>query len=88
MERINDYDWVKQHLTVEEYIVWQGKPERGDLLTKQDIFLIPFSPVSYTHLDVYKRQALLSEPVGCTGNGKKSVGGQREQIAQKIDCFI
>ena len=43
MERINDYDWVKQHLTVEEYIVWQGKPKRGDLLTKQDIFLIPFS---------------------------------------------
>lgn len=35
--------WIKNYLSTDEYILWQGKPEKGSLFSKKDIFLVPFS---------------------------------------------
>lgn len=43
MESYNEFDWVNAHLTADEYVVWKGRPGKGHVLTKSDIFLIPFS---------------------------------------------
>lgn len=42
-EIYNDFDFCRPYLTGDEYIMWQGKPERGNLITHSDIFTIPFS---------------------------------------------
>lgn len=34
---------INKHLTPDEYVVWSGRPGKGHLLTKYDIFMIPFS---------------------------------------------
>jgi hypothetical protein len=38
-----EFDFCKPHLVNGEYILWQGKPAKGNLLTPADIFQIPFS---------------------------------------------
>ena len=38
-----DYSFCKQYMGDDEYILWKGKPEDGNLVTRQDIFMIPFS---------------------------------------------
>jgi len=43
-EDIN-YSFCKQYMMADEYILWKGKPEQGNLITRQDIFMIPFSIV-------------------------------------------
>ena len=42
-ESYNDFDFCRPYLTGNEYIVWQGKPEKSNLMTRADIFTIPFS---------------------------------------------
>ena len=34
---------INKYLTPDEYVVWNGRPSKGHLLTKQDIYMIPFS---------------------------------------------
>ena len=34
---------INKYLAPDEYVVWNGKPGKGHLLTKQDIYMIPFS---------------------------------------------
>lgn len=41
--RRDEFDFANQYLVGDEFILWRGQPERGSLLTKMDIFLIPFS---------------------------------------------
>lgn len=36
-------NWINNYLLPDEYVVWNGKPGSGNLLTKYDIFMIPFS---------------------------------------------
>lgn len=36
-------NWINQYLMPDEYVLWNGKPEKGNLLTGQDVFMIPFS---------------------------------------------
>lgn len=38
-----EYSAYKQYLVNGEYVLWQGRPEKGNLLSKSDIFMIPFS---------------------------------------------
>ena len=38
-----EYKFSRQYMIDDEYILWQGKPEKGNLITRQDIFMIPFS---------------------------------------------
>lgn len=38
-----DFSFCKPYLVDGEYVVWKGKPEKGNLLTASDLFLIPFS---------------------------------------------
>ena len=45
MTENDDYRVFKAYMSADEYIVWKGKPEKGKLLTAEDIFLIPFSIV-------------------------------------------
>ena len=39
----DDFNFCRPHLVNGEYILWQGKPEKGNVITSADIFLIPFS---------------------------------------------
>ncbi len=34
---------INQYLMPDEYVLWNGKPGKGNLLTGQDVFMIPFS---------------------------------------------
>lgn len=38
-----DFSFCKPHLVDGEYVVWKGKPEKGNLLSASDLYLIPFS---------------------------------------------
>ena len=38
-----DYIAYKQYLVNGEYVLWQGMPEKGNLISRSDIFMIPFS---------------------------------------------
>lgn len=42
-ETTSDFDFARSLLTPGEIIRWRGKPEKGNLFTGQDFFLIPFS---------------------------------------------
>ncbi|MGN0517643.1 MAG: hypothetical protein ACI4II_02835 [Acutalibacteraceae bacterium] len=39
----NDISWCRPYLSVDESVLWYGKPVKGKLLTKEDIVMIPFS---------------------------------------------
>lgn len=43
MTYTDEYDFCRPYLTPGEAILWKGKPEKGRLLTSQDIYMIPFS---------------------------------------------
>lgn len=43
MEDTYAYSFLSQYITSEERILWQGRPEKGNLITRRDILLIPFS---------------------------------------------
>lgn len=43
MTEREDHKDFRPYLSAGEYILWQGKPEKGNLLTGQDVFMIPFS---------------------------------------------
>lgn len=36
-------NWINSYLTPDEYVLWNGSPGKGNLLTKQDIYMVPFS---------------------------------------------
>lgn len=43
MNETNSYNILRQYITSDEILLWQGRPEKsGNLVTKNDIFLIPF----------------------------------------------
>ncbi len=33
---------IKEYLVHDEYVIWDGKPGKGHLLTEQDIIMLPF----------------------------------------------
>lgn len=41
----DEYSFSTPYMTGDEYILWKGKPEKGNIITGSDIFLIPFSIV-------------------------------------------
>ena len=43
MQNESDYSFARVHLSPDEYILWKGKPAVKPLLSKSDIFMIPFS---------------------------------------------
>ena len=43
MDRAEDFDFCRRYLIQGERILWQGKPEKGHILTRQDFVLVPFS---------------------------------------------
>ena len=36
-------NWINKYLMPDEYVVWNGRPGKGNLLTPYDIFMVPFS---------------------------------------------
>ena len=43
MEYMDDFSFAKPYLTAGESILWRGKPGTGNLVTAQDVLMIPFS---------------------------------------------
>lgn len=43
MEYMDDYSFARPYLGAGEIILWKGKPGRGNLVTTQEAFMIPFS---------------------------------------------
>ena len=39
----DEYSFIRPYLTAGETVLWRGKPQKGHLVTAQDIFMIPFS---------------------------------------------
>ncbi len=39
------YQLYKIYMSADEYVLWEGKPEKGHLLTPEDAFIIPFSVI-------------------------------------------
>lgn len=40
---MEEYEWAQPYLTGNEFIVWQGRPEKGAMFTRQELVVIPFS---------------------------------------------
>ena len=43
MNYTDEYSFSTPYISGDEYILWKGKPEKGNLITSSDIVLIPFS---------------------------------------------
>lgn len=60
MNREIDCRWVKTYLGVDETVLWSGKPGKGHLLTRADIFMIPFS-ILWCSFAIFWEASVLSE---------------------------
>ena len=43
MTTLDNYDFCKPYIMDNEYILWEGAPQKGLVLTSRDLALIPFS---------------------------------------------
>lgn len=43
MNYVDEYSFSTPYINGDEYILWKGKPEKGNLITPSDVVLIPFS---------------------------------------------
>lgn len=43
MTEKESYSLCKTYMSSDEYVLWEGKPEKGHLLISEDAFIIPFS---------------------------------------------
>lgn len=60
MDYAQSYDFCNPYLVGDEYILWKGKPEKGNLFTSSDIFLLPFSIFWLSFSLFWETTALLS----------------------------
>lgn len=42
MEYIDDHQFCRSYILAGESILWKGKPERGNYLSPNDVFMLPF----------------------------------------------
>lgn len=40
---MDEYSFIRGYLTDNEYVLWKGKPEKGNLISGRDLILLPFS---------------------------------------------
>ena len=45
MDSMEMYDFAASYINGDEYVLWQGKPERGNLFSGRDVFQILFSVI-------------------------------------------
>ena len=43
MTTLDHYDFCKPYISDNEYILWEGAPEKGFTFTSRDLVMIPFS---------------------------------------------
>ena len=43
MTTLDHYDFCKPYISDNEYILWEGAPEKGLTFTSRDLVMIPFS---------------------------------------------
>lgn len=43
MEYMDEYSFSRPYIVGGEYILWKGKPQKGNIITGRDAYLIPFS---------------------------------------------
>lgn len=63
MEYENDYSFCSPYLVSGEYVLWRGCPGKGKLLSKSDVFLIPFS-IFWCGFAVFWELGVLKNGVG------------------------
>ena len=61
MDNDNINSWLKAYLNPDEYVLWSGKPGKGKLLNKRDIFLIPFSIVWFGFAVFWEASVFLTD---------------------------
>ena len=59
MENVN----FRQYLEADEFILWQGKPEKGNYFRREDIFRIPFGIFFFIFACVWAAGASIASPV-------------------------
>lgn len=42
MNHTEDYGFFRQYMTEDEYVLWTGKPEKGNLITAREWMMLPF----------------------------------------------
>lgn len=42
MNHAEDYEFFRQYMTDQEYVLWTGKPEKGNLITAREWMMLPF----------------------------------------------
>lgn len=57
----DDYSFCRAHMAADEYILWKGKPAITPLLSKSDIFMIPFS-IFWCGFAIFWEIGVLSSP--------------------------
>ena len=43
MNDLEGYEFCRNYMTDGEYILWKGRPEKGNLFTGQEVVMLPFS---------------------------------------------
>ena len=74
----NISDVIHQSLTAERYLIAKEEPVPDGILVRS-ASMHDMDPVSYTHLDVYKRQAQFKVLVSAAGDGRRHPGWQARE---------
>ena len=45
MNNHDPYDFCRRYMTEDEYILWKGHPEKGNIFTGREAVMLPFSIV-------------------------------------------
>jgi len=43
VDNYEEYNQIRPYLAGDEYILWQGRPEKGHIFTRYDFYMVPFS---------------------------------------------
>ncbi len=43
LDDYKEYNQFREYLSGDEYIIWQGRPEKGHIFCKYDFYMVPFS---------------------------------------------
>ena len=53
----------KNYMEIDEYILWQGKPEKGNYIKRENIFTIPFGLFFFFFACVWAGTASMASPI-------------------------
>lgn len=62
MSSLDEYEFCRRYMTDGEYILWKGRPEKGNIFTGQEVVMLPFS-VIWLAFSVYWEMTALQSGV-------------------------